>query len=318
MDDGEARGLGRHCCFCSCYSTEPFRRDDRGVWGVTRGPHTSANHEIGAARRPSAECRCTLRCGCTPLATLCTDRALLVRCWWEQGARYVFAVDSKSCDVEEAFRPVLGACGGAGVKVETVASGTIDNGKLVRVMRQYTLGGWLSDVQATLASMDVDTVLPMDTDNVRCGVWRVHCALGSGWVSFLSSHAPPSRQPVQVEVHMSLYAPDGDLFVGVKLLASLADGGAAPGSVSASTEVNSVRLFHWRFPPSLAFEVVVGTIIASQILMTVWRMVSSPFSVLEFLRRERSLYDVTLLALFVWLLVKVSLPAHCGRRHASC
>ena len=110
---------------------------------------------------------------------------------------------------------------------------------------------------------------------------------------------------VQVEVHMSLYAPDGDMFIGVKLLASLADGGAAPGSVSASTEVNSVRLFHWRFPPSEAFEVVVGTIIASQIVMTLWRMATSPFGMVEFLRRERSLYDVTLLALFVWLLVKV-------------
>ena len=84
------------------------------------------------------------------------------------------AVGSKTCDVEEALRPVLGACGGAGVKVETAASGTIENGKLVQVMRQYTLGGWLSDVQAALATMDPDTVLPMDTDNVRTGCSRVN------------------------------------------------------------------------------------------------------------------------------------------------
>ena len=150
-----------------------------------------------------------------------------------QGARHVTRLGSSSCDMDGDFESVFGDCGGRGVKVITTTSGPISDKALTYVQRDYILGGFLSEVQAALGSLDVRDVIPIGTGQVR--------------------------------FDMSLYVPDGDLFAGVTLEAGIAAAGVADGSVETSVDAITCRLFHPRFPPSLAFELVVGFIIAVQV-----------------------------------------------------
>jgi len=150
-----------------------------------------------------------------------------------QGADAVTQLSTVTCAVVPGFDDVLGTCGGAGVKVETPASGDIANGMLAVVRRQYTVAGDLSQVQAAFASMKLDDIIPGDTEGMK--------------------------------VHLTLYSPTSNLFVSVELDAKLVHGGTATGSVRTFSDVQTMRLFHSRFPPSLGFELVVGGIVVIQV-----------------------------------------------------
>ena len=55
---------------------------------------------------------------------------------------------------------------------------------------------------------------------------------------------------------MTLFSPKEAVFVTVELDSDMTYGGVADGSIRQTTSIDVVRLFHPRFPPSIAFEVV--------------------------------------------------------------
>lgn len=184
------------------------------------------------------------------------------------------------CDVPESLRAVLGACGGAGVgpRANLVSATNVQpDGQLEVVEYARTVGGPLADIQASLAALTQDPT------------------------SFLRG---PDVTALQVD--LSLFSPHTNLFVGVQLTTEVdgnqdAGGGGADHSM---VHARPLRLFHARFPPSLAFEAVVAGIVLIQLLTLLVHVCRSPLGPLNYLRAHLGIFDLALLGLCTWLLLR--------------
>lgn len=107
----------------------------------------------------------------------------------------------------------------------------------------------------------------------------------------------------RLTLHLSLFSPTANVWMGAELGADVHGAGSASGSVSPTVDVQGAYLFTDRFPSSVLFELVLTAVLVLQVigfLVTWW---SHPNGMAAVLKKSSTLYDLLLFGLLATILV---------------